>query len=749
MLWAFDILSSIFYDIINFEEFFIAKKAERNDIIKKVVFELLIKSENTQKKFFNYVKIISKAFNTVSYSKEAIRIKDYVDFFQEVKDQAIRIKEKPEEGVVAAAPPPVSKEFRKRARVGFSTWVDRIRAIEMPWFRRKKAPIPPSKVKLIPAEKERIINTGFSSLDFPGEYLKKESPLSPNTSYYFTFDVGKLHEGSMELEPEPLQIELLPDQARLKVVLFSFDGEIEITAGMDIGEIKIMPDWEIKVVKKVEIPDLPKSKSGLIMRRLFFPVRTPKKEGLFRLRCNLYCEQTLIQSRLITARVANKKNPLDDPALSSILEYSLSKSLNPQLLANLKPQKLSIMLNDNGKGTHTFRIFGEKGKYEKDFSVGTLKNLIKIARNALHFTYWGSFGEHIDEKIKYKKLDLYSLRKDLILLAKNGAEFWLKLTQKVAPEENYLELRDMLKKPSTIEFVIKDASEAANYMFPAAIIYDYPLLTNLDDQEYSLCSSFLEAINNKTPLENTPCFKGNCPSRNSADLKIVCPSGFWGFRHSIGLPLGSASEPNQEILFSKTPELTAAAYTSFKSWPSHKSAIEEINENYKWQIAQTYSEAITQFSSTKPHLLYFFCHGGYNKAKTIPYLKVGSIKTKQTINPNSFASIEIRWNQTHPLVFINGCHTVGMDPGHVLDFASTFVLSLKASGVIGTEITTFSSLATNFAEHWLTLFLSNDGETAGNAMLKTRLKILEKGNPLGLIYNLYANANLRLKKETL
>jgi len=213
------------------------------------------------------------------------------------------------------------------------------------------------------------------------------------------------------------------------------------------------------------------------------------------------------------------------------------------------------------------------------------------------------------------------------------------------------------------------------------------------------------------------------------------------------MPLGSSSEAVQEIMFHDSPEITAAVFPSFSKWHDHQTAICSIGrkENFKlkWKIAETYSDTFTQLQSTKPQLVYFYCHGGYDK--DTPYIRVGS-ENSYEITPTDFTAYGVRWKEPQPIVFINGCHTLGMDPRLVLDFASTFVISLHASGVMGTEITIFEPLATDFAEEWLARFLTQ-GETAGEAILKTRLKLLGDGNPLGLVYNLYGNAYLKLRKE--
>ena len=66
-------------------------------------------------------------------------------------------------------------------------------------------------------------------------------------------------------------------------------------------------------------------------------------------------------------------------------------------------------------------------------------------------------------------------------------------------------------------------------------------------------------------------------------------------------------------------------------------------------------------------------------------------------------------------------------------------------GVIGTEITIFEPLATAFAEACLGHFL--DGVPIGKAIRLARLKLLQDGNPLGLVYIPFAVSSLALVEE--
>lgn len=595
---------------------------------------------------------------------------------------------------------------------------------------------------ILPPE-ERIVNTGFSSQTNAAQPLDKAVPLAPAQVYYFWFEVGPPLPGSIEVKPEPLMVELLPSEARLKVALFAFEGEIEIIRGRDVGEIQVMKGGTVQVVRQAEQPKDISPNSDLLKKRLFFPLSTPNKEGEFRLRCNIYYEQILVQSRLIQVRISHSQARSEVPVLRSTLEYSMSKTLNPNYLVRMNPQTLSLMLNDNGDGTHCFRLFGvEDYKSDTCFDVRTLGGLIESARGALRKASWGDENPWSPDKpYRYEEtLNQNRLRDDLVQFAIRGYRFWLRLTQKIAGGRPDVDrLVDLMSKPTILEFAIKDKTEASDHMFPAAMIYDYPLDTNLNIEDYKLCPSFLEALKKQEPLEEASCFKGNCPSRGN--LAVVCPSGFWGFRHSIGVPLGSASETNHEILYKDAPEVTVAAFLSFSKWPRHEDNLKELK--MVWNFAKSREDTFTKLKPpTRPHLVYFYCHGGL--AGGNPYIRVGT-KNDRGITPDNFYAMGVPAMSPQPLVFINGCHTTALEPRQVLDFVTTFVVTHHAAGVIGTEITVFEPLACAFAEKCLRRFLVN-GETIGDAVRATRLELLKQGNPLGLVYTTYANATLRLRK---
>jgi hypothetical protein len=94
-------------------------------------------------------------------------------------------------------------------------------------------------------------------------------------------------------------------------------------------------------------------------------------------------------------------------------------------------------------------------------------------------------------------------------------------------------------------------------------------------------------------------------------------------------------------------------------------------------------------------------------------------------------------------VFLNGCFTAGFRPDALSPFISRLVEDRAASGVIGTEITVFEPFAAELALLFLARFLA--GQSAGDALLEARRILLARRNPLGLVYTLYAAADLRLR----
>jgi hypothetical protein len=605
------------------------------------------------------------------------------------------------------------------------------------------------------APQQHLVSSGFATQARPRKPLRSHRCLRPGTEYVYWFEVGDPVAGAIdEQEGRTLPVSALPPGTRLKVALFAYPGELEIAPGRDLGELMFLEDSSIAVARQPGQADA----ATPVERRLRFPVRTPAKPGLYRLRCNLYYEQTLLQSRLIEARVASRirRRPR---SLRSKVDFSVSGTLDQAQLAALQPQRLSIMLNDNGNGTHGFRFLGEEElKGDATLDADELQSLLDIVRSELRLVSWGKEKEWDDHD---KELcDQYAGRPDyarlsrhLMLLAKVGYRLYDGIVDRLAGavagqlagNQDLTEaLAARMRRPGLVEIVSK---ESIRMVVPAALIYDHPLDSNATLATLALCSSASEALRGGADLTRHRCFEGDCPAYGN--VEVVCPSGFWGFRHDLGLPpslangeRGDAVDEAPVIKYEAMPALTVAVSTDpeFRRRELHAKNLQALRNPVAWKLGLTRSETLTLLRETSPQIVYFFCHGGV--AQKTPYLQVGP-PNESPITRDNLRAYKIQWAATRPLVFLNGCHTTALEPRYALEFVSAFVQKAHAAGVIGTEITVFENLACDFAEECMRRFLV-DGDPIGKAVRDTRLALLARGNPLGLVYIPYVRPSLRL-----
>jgi hypothetical protein len=549
-------------------------------------------------------------------------------------------------------------------------------------------------------------------------------------------------------------------KARLKVALFTFRGELYVQPGEDVKEVDFGPMPTLAAATAGTILSLPKRNAN----RATFLVRTPEHAGLYRLRCAVYFNDALIQSRLVFVKVrllpvvVEKllsvlvdfgRGVLTDTSQSarSRIDFSLSRTLEPSQLVQFRSHKLSLMLNDNGDGTHTLRLIGGDFKGDATFDGTYLQDHIDTVRGALRKAAWDS-EDNWEAKFHYKyetpgDLNFKRLEADISKLAIEGYRFYDDIIAKFKDPKQSKDLTELMREPGRVEVALKRGP--SNLVIPASLLYDY---TNLAPWTFpwKLCDHFKSNMLTDVPLEETACFRGACPSLD--DNKVVCPGGFWGFRHNLGLPL-SVLEGNSaptHIECPDGPRLAVAVSTdpSLTRRTTHEEALRKLLPSDHWHYASTFEGTLTLMKESRAAIVYFYCHGGVGgDKKNIPYLRVGPANGPG-IERLSLRSAKVSWEAPRPLVFINGCHTAALEPKTAISLVSGFIETAHASGVIGTEITVFESLATTFAEECLRRFIVKKVEI-GEAIRGARLALLKRGNPLGLAYIPYVTTVLQLK----
>lgn len=597
----------------------------------------------------------------------------------------------------------------------------------------------PAAGLVLPAQ-ERAVNTGFAPAEDPGHPLDQRMPLATGGQYYFWLDVGKIDVHSIEKTPTAIPVEHLPSDATLTVALFDLEDGVRTVPGGDTGELRLLPDGTAQVTRQPVADPTPPLPEDLRHTRLFFPVMAPQQQGTFRLRCNIYFRQILVQSRLVQVMVASERHYVED-ALRSAVDYTLSHSLRPDHLNRLAPHRLSLMVNSDNDKTHVL-IFGQKDsetvKIESVLSPTELKVPIDNARMALRQVSWGDTRPWEGQAYRYQdqRCNIDRLEKDLANLAIGGYILYNGLIDKLAGGRDRAEqLGELMRKPGLAQVALR---RTASHVLPAALFYDYPLYTQA--KSLTLCESFIRSLVGDVPLEQTPCFNGECPSCGKVDH--VCPSGFWGYRHYLGMPL--SVEPGTDV----PPEMNAAGEvrlvvcvaTNLHQLDSHLQHLGALCGQTGLRCGRSCEEAFKLLQEAGSHVVYFYCHGGVKNS--IPYLQVGS--GEDYIDGSNLRAFHIRWKDPHPLVFINGCQTTALDPEQAINLVQDFV-SAGGAGVIGTETTVFEPLACEFGEECLRLFLSG-ASSIGEAVRSTRLKLLREGNPLGLVYTPFVLPSIRLKR---
>ncbi len=98
-----------------------------------------------------------------------------------------------------------------------------------------------------------------------------------------------------------------------------------------------------------------------------------------------------------------------------------------------------------------------------------------------------------------------------------------------------------------------------------------------------------------------------------------------------------------------------------------------------------------------------------------------------------------------PLIFLNACGGSRIDPVMVTSFPRFFLEENGNRGFIGTETNVPDSLAARFSMRFYEELLS--GATLGDAVHRAKWAMLTKhNNPLGILYTVYADPDLRLSK---
>lgn len=579
----------------------------------------------------------------------------------------------------------------------------------------------------------QIVSLGFANLDDPSAFVVDRTLATDDDALLWLEIQPDLVPGSAGGE---VPLTGLREGDLIDVIVFGFPEQLQLDEHRH-GRIRLSAAGN-----RVVQPAWPRTPAELAPLTLYFAVRTPDKPGSYSLRANLYCRGLLLQSHLVTAQVTAPARE-HRQAVRRVVDYNLTASLDTARLGEHSTCDVSLFLNDDGKGTHSLRFVSSSDGVPEQIADGhieaaRLAKAMGYARQALRYAAWGKVEPYTpDDRYALAAPKPEHVQHAWKLLALRGANLWVEISEMFGYlGVQALALREKMRTPGRLQLALKASADA---VLPAALIYDYPLDVGLAD-EMTICAAATAAISGGADLASEPCFRGQCP--NYQEPTIICPGGFWGFRHELGLPIHL---PKGEVVAEiprQGPVRAFAALSLDPAFVERDAHIAELAALFDGgcELLRDRQSCLTRLEEER-HVVYFYCHGGLAAETDTPYLEVGP-RGSAPLFAQSLLNAGVSWEKLCPLVMLNGCHTTAASPEAMFSMLSAFASHCNAAGIIGTEITTFEPVAVPFGLELMRRFLR--GEPLGAAVRHARLALLRTGNPLGLMYVPYALPSLRL-----
>lgn len=547
----------------------------------------------------------------------------------------------------------------------------------------------------------------------------------------------------LELEPPAPQTRWSTEPAPIDVVVFPRSGGVRVNRS-PVGRLHL--DSTGEVVRAVS----PGARPRRVERgeRVYFHLSMPDELGTVSTRICLYYRGTLIRSYVFECVVTGDAQQPGGSRFAC--DYSISASIGPETLERLGQQQLSVLVNQQDGETHGLYVFGAAPEgdlcHVGRVSDGVLRETLDSARASLAAVMQTPGDGTADPaRYRYDGTQLHPVEQlvgDLVALAKRGHRLWHALVPPMvdggdSPYEAEEQLRKQVRAPARVEVA---SVYAANAVLPAALFYDYPLRDQVGDLR--VCSAGVAAVTSGDPelIAASPCFQGRCDTYD--DAEIVCPGGFWGFRHQVATPQANMLTPQDDtaehpvVIDDRGSRTTVVGVSLDEKLRRRESHLRWLREHCEpvWHCVSDAKRLTNLLTTVDPHLVYLYCHGGVLTDGT-PYLSLG-----QPQDPAGYllptALKGPRW-RSGPLVVMNGCRTAALSPEQQLTFVNILLRYRGASAVVGSEVVVYEGLACDYLTALLTAMFH--GASLGAATRRARLDVLAGGNPLGLAYTTFGH----------
>lgn len=504
---------------------------------------------------------------------------------------------------------------------------------------------------------------------------------------------------------------------------------------------------------------------------VFFAV-APRGSGVARLRYCLYYNHQLLQSFRLAAVVAEggeaaedvsaelaavldiPRESVGDRGYASRLEYGATPTLEA---IERTPRRSVNLVANHSAGVPVITVKGDN-LYDA-YTDANLPKRVAALRAALE-DITGVNDYAFGTGASANRGDDAKLQAALMKLAALG---W-PLYQSCFSQDTRARLAGLLndaRAPIQVGHILLD------HVIPWAAIYDRPYDPRNPEAERGVCTACLPADDGAMPViacgSSSRCLlhPDRLRQREAQGLPlprpetVVCPQHFWGFRHVIEIPpqqagvQGAPPEPRLSVACEPPdkPSVLAAVHPKLDFADRHVTELRALLADLQPALTligplQKRSDVLDQLTRSDPQVVYFYCHTERVPNEIDPFIFVDAGVPPMGFTPSDLCVSRTGPWGNHPLVFLNGCQTAGFTPDALSPFIQTLVRDCGAAGVVGTEVTVWEVLAEEVAIGFLEAFLK--GQPAGEALQGVRRRLLAKRNPLGLVYTLYASAELRL-----
>ena len=589
------------------------------------------------------------------------------------------------------------------------------------------------------------VNIGFAAPDDARRVVEPKR-LEPGEHLWLWVEIGPRVEGAVPGEVHPIDPEVVKNLDEVEVVLFPDEG-LALAPNPSLGRLAVTTPGPFRVKQAAAVPQ---QVGSLATHRLFFTLTAPAQRGDYRLRCAVYAKGLLLHVEQLTVVIGRSRN-----SISARTTFRLVRDIGAVNHDEISEHRLSIYANAQPDGSHDFSFRGADGQVQftrqlrlDDSDVGTS---LRLAREALHRASWGSEDQYAGQNSRYDEYPKAGFASDLaasdlIDLARQGYYLWTNFAKAPLVDENAASLKPPVNQLHVLRALMRAPGGAVQLapirdpdrIVPIQLLYDRKL--DAGEKTLALCSNGAAWIGSgDTEL---PCLEG-CSEPD--DDKRVCPAGFWGMRHLVGVtpspddvcrrglpPKVSLERELQGVAGFTTDEKVRDA-----AGRDHETKIQALLRVDR--TAYSRDQVKAQLETVPAQVAYFLCHVSHYD--TVPQLVVGPIDGPGI----DYTTLVDLWTPDlcagSPLVVLNACNSAAPSPERLLSLVRGF-LECGAAGAIGTEITVFVSLAVPFAEHFLQSYVR--GVELGEAIRRARVAMLGKGNPLGLAYIAFGLPELAL-----